>query len=72
MVIHVLYKIMDLVREAEGAEARILAAKSNAAGLTDGTFHLNDLMGELLRFGKSASSFFSGTGPAFARRNPGD
>lgn len=52
MVIHVLYKIMDLVREAEGAEARILAAKSNAAGLTDGTFHLNDLMGELLRFGE--------------------
>ncbi|MEC0205537.1 response regulator [Paenibacillus lautus] len=52
MVIHVLYKIMGLAKETEDAEARILAAKSNAAGLTDGTYHLDDLMAELLRCGE--------------------
>ncbi|AWP29571.1 AraC family transcriptional regulator [Paenibacillus glucanolyticus] len=52
MVIHVLYRIIGLVKEAEGAEPQNLSSKYNVAGLTDGVTHLDDLIGDLIRCGE--------------------
>ncbi|MGG4346167.1 response regulator transcription factor [Paenibacillus lautus] len=57
MMIHALYKIMSLVKEAEGAEDQILTSKNKVTGLTDGMTHLEDWFREMIRCGEASIEF---------------
>ncbi len=54
IVIHLLYKIMEYLRESDGAPVDTLLAKYNnlLSGLSDAVLLLEDLMGHLMAFGK--------------------